>query len=1281
MKKLILLLAIIVFAVQSFSQTTLVAYGSNWRYLDNGSNQGTGWRAVSFNDGSWRSGNAELGYGDGDETTVVRYGSFSFYKYITTYFRKTIAITNASLYSGFSLSLKRDDGAVIYINGTERFRSNMPSGTISYTTLASSDASDDGKTPQTVSIPAGVFVNGTNVIAVEIHQRSRSNSDISFDLQLTATAVSGDVTPPTVTTYSPADDATNVANNSNIVLTFNETIQKGAGNIIIKENGTIAQTIDVASAVVTVSGNTATIDPANFTNNAAVNIEMAAGVFKDISNNNFAGITNTTTWNFNIVNPDLTAPIVTNYSPADNSTGIGISSDLQLTFNETIQKGSGNILIKEGGVTTQTINVTSSTVTVSGNTATVNPSDFSLNASVNIEIAAGAFKDASNNNYAGITNATTWSFTTVNPDQTPPTVTAYSPADNSTNINISSNLQITFSETIQKGSGNILIKEGGVTTQTISVTSSTVTVSGSTVTINPSDFNYNASVNIEIAAGVFKDASNNNYAGITGTTTWNFTTTAQPPSGPQTLVAFGAEWKYLDNGTDQGTTWRSSSFSDASWASGNAQLGYGDGDETTVVGYGSNATIKYITTYFRKTISVTNPSSFASIAGSIKRDDGVAIYVNGTEVYRNNLAAGATYTTLATLSSDDGATAQTFSFSPSVFVNGNNVIAVEIHQNAANSSDISFDLQLIGTVPGAALLTRGPYLNMGSETAVTIRWRTDVATNSKVELGTSFGSYPIVVNNASSVTEHEIRVTGLTPDTKYYYRFGSSSSALQQGSDNFFTTAPSSSATRKIRIAAFGDCGRNDNSYQTGTLSSYRNYVGSNPAEVMLLLGDNAYEDGTDAEFQTRFFDVYSPNILKNHVLFPSPGNHDYADNASRQADHNIPYYSMFTNPAAAECGGVASGTEAYFSWNWGNVHFLSLDSYGKENAGTTRMYDTTGAQAVWVKNDLAANTRPWVIAYWHHPPFTKGGHNSDTNAELISIRQNFIRILERYGVDLIVCGHSHDYERSYLLKNYFGTEATFNLGTHAVSSSSAKYDGSSNSCPYLTVTGKINHGTVYVVSGSAGAAGGTQSGYPHDAMPWSFNDGGMFYIEVEGNRLDAKFIRRTGVIADQFTIMKEANKTTNLSINSGTPTVLTASWKGNYAWSTGATTQSITVSPTSNITYTVNDGSGCVSDVFNISIGTGQRMVNSGLPGTETQGTSLRVIPSFVKKGRLVNVQTINNGITEAALVDISGHVIKIYKFNTSFTVETSRLQRGTYFLRYTRRSITQTQKFVVLD
>ena len=152
------------------------------------------------------------------------------------------------------------------------------------------------------------LATGTNVIAVEIHQRSRSNADISFDLQLTANAGGGDLVPPVVTTYSPADNATNVATNANLVLTFNEAIQKGTGNILVKESGVVTQTIAVASASVTVSGNTVTIDPANFGTNAAVNIEIAAGAFKDLANNNYAGIANATTWNFGTVNPDLAPP-------------------------------------------------------------------------------------------------------------------------------------------------------------------------------------------------------------------------------------------------------------------------------------------------------------------------------------------------------------------------------------------------------------------------------------------------------------------------------------------------------------------------------------------------------------------------------------------------------------------------------------------------------------------------------------------------------------------------------------------------------------------------------------------------------------------------------------------------------------------------------------------------------------------------------------------------------------------------------------------------------------
>ena len=758
-----------------------------------------------------------------------------------------------------------------------------------------------------------------------------------------------------------------------------------------------------------------------------------------------------------------------------------------------------------------------------------------------------------------------------------------------------------------------------------------------------------------------------------------------------TIIASGSSWKYLDNGSNQGTTWRTTGFNDASWASGNAQLGYGDGDEATVVSYGPNSNSKYTTTYFRKTVSVADASGFSGYTLRVKRDDGIVVYINGVEIYRSNMPAGTiAYNTWASANaSDDGNTWFSTTLATGSLVTGNNVVAVEIHQNNKTSSDISFDLELTGVQSGGttAVLTRGPYLQMGNQTAVTLRWRTDVATDSKIEVGTVYGTYTLSATNATSTTEHEVRITGLLADTKYYYRFGSSTQVLQNATDNYFLTVPAATTTRKVRIAAFGDCGQNSLNHQSGTLTAYRNYLTNNnleAADAWLLLGDNAYNAGTETEYASNFFNPYGSSVLKNHKLYPVPGNHDYANNSSNQASHNVPYFSIFTLPANAECGGVASGNERYYSYDIGDVHFLALDSYGLENGGTTRLYDTSGAQVTWVKQDLAANTKKWIIAYWHHPPYTMGSHNSDSETELVNIRQNFIRILERLGVDVILCGHSHDYERSYLLNGYYGNESSFSAGTHTKSTSSAKYDGSANSCPYIPVGG-ANHGTVYVLSGSSGASGGTQSGYPHNAMPWSVNDGGMTYIEVQENRLDQKFIRIDGTVWDKFTIMKNVNKTTNLSIASGTPTTLTASWPGGtYSWSTGATTRSITVSPTANTTYTVTDGVNCVSDAFNVTlIDSGRLATTQSVGTTNPDAAELKwgIIPTMVQKGQSIRVNIGINTPVEILEVDINVRLIEKKKIAATGFVETNKLAAGTYFIKLNTQQKAAAQKFVVMD
>ena len=163
----------------------LVNQGSVWRYRDDGTNQGVAWRQSNFNDSQWPSGAAEFGYGERDEVTTNQFGPNPAAKFITTYYRTAFVYTNIASFKRVMVGLLRDDGAVVYLNGAEVFRSNMPGGTIGYTTLASSavDGANETTFFQTTINPTNI-VRGTNIVAVEIHQQRADSSDISFDLDL-----------------------------------------------------------------------------------------------------------------------------------------------------------------------------------------------------------------------------------------------------------------------------------------------------------------------------------------------------------------------------------------------------------------------------------------------------------------------------------------------------------------------------------------------------------------------------------------------------------------------------------------------------------------------------------------------------------------------------------------------------------------------------------------------------------------------------------------------------------------------------------------------------------------------------------------------------------------------------------------------------------------------------------------------------------------------------------------------------------------------------------------
>lgn len=738
------------------------------------------------------------------------------------------------------------------------------------------------------------------------------------------------------------------------------------------------------------------------------------------------------------------------------------------------------------------------------------------------------------------------------------------------------------------------------------------------------------------------------------------------------LIPYGSDWKYLDNGTNQGTAWFSPSFSDATWKTGKAELGYGDGDETTIIKYGASSTNKYITTYFRKTINIPDTSVFTGYKIMIKKDDGAVIYINGIEVSRKNMPTGViNYSSLAIEDTpDDGNIAEPRTLTIKQLKKGINVIAVEIHQSSASSSDISFDMELTG-IYGTPKLSRGPYLNMGTTTGMIIRWRTTVPTQSKVTYGTSLSALTSSVTDSTLKTEHIIQLKGLSSAKKYYYTVGNLSTKMQGDSSNYFKTSPSTSSTPKVRILAMGDMGTGQTT-QKNVRDAYLNYLGKNTTDIWMLLGDNAYSAGLDAEFQTNFFNVYQQTLTKNHVLWPTTGNHDYANSPARQKDHAIAYFDMFSLPKNAEAGGVASGSEAYYSYNYANIHFVALDSYGWET-GDSRLYDTTGPQVIWLKKDLAANKQQWRVVYFHHPPYTMGSHNSDTETELVKIRENIVRILERYKVDLVLNGHSHSYERSFLINGHYGLENTFGTA-NTLSNSSGKYDGSLNSCPYIKNTTDIKNGIVYAVVGSSGKVTGASSGYPHKAMYYSdITNGGALVIEIEKNRLDAKWICADGIIRDNFSMMKNVNKTNSITITSGGAAKLTASWVGNYYWSTGERSQAITVTPISSKQYSVTDGSSCLKDIFNVSVSTNPALQN-------TYGKDFIIYPTILNRSTPVTLNVTNSQVQKIILYNNSGQVIKTFYKPASVTIETSDLTGGVYHLiSFDKKGETYKSHFIV--
>lgn len=426
---------------------------------------------------------------------------------------------------------------------------------------------------------------------------------------------------------------------------------------------------------------------------------------------------------------------------------------------------------------------------------------------------------------------------------------------------------------------------------------------------------------------------------------------------------------------------------------------------------------------------------------------------------------------------------------------------------------------------------RGPYLALATPTSMTVVWRTGGAIQPVVRLGAAPDKLTRTINGAAikvrtvgageeplsvapkGAHQFEATISGLTPATRYYYAVYDGEKLIAGGDVTyFFITHPPVASKNPFRFWVVGDSGTGGTA-QANVHTAMRNLIEKQkrPLDFYLHVGDMAYGSGKDDEFHNKFFKPYDVT-LRRMVCWPSMGNHEGSTSNGKTGIG--PYYDAYVTPTRAEAGGLASGTEAYYSFDYANAHFICLNSFDLDRA-------PTAAMAQWLKADLEATRADWIIAFWHHPPYTAGTHHSNAEVELIEMRQHIMPILEAAGVDLVLTGHSHVYERSMLMDGAYGTPTVAENFILDDGDGDPNGDGTYRKSAGLNP----NEGTVQVVAGH----GGTGVGRHQDTMPVMkrvFVEHGSVIVDVAGDTLTAIMLNFEGRQRDLFSIVKRGKVT-----------------------------------------------------------------------------------------------------------------------------------------------------------
>ena len=432
---------------------------------------------------------------------------------------------------------------------------------------------------------------------------------------------------------------------------------------------------------------------------------------------------------------------------------------------------------------------------------------------------------------------------------------------------------------------------------------------------------------------------------------------------------------------------------------------------------------------------------------------------------------------------------------------------------------------LLIAVSASAAITRGPYLQLGTESSMVIVWRCDSVATPVVKYGTAVDALTetcpvenITIRTTTSeqplhtapdgTVQYEATLSGLRPNITYYYSVSDGQTPLMTASKEFrFTTHPTIGTEKNTRIWVVGDSGTGGDG-QKQVFKAQVEYTKQAKREIDLYvhLGDMAYGRGTDGEFQYNFFDIYE-TMLRNTVCWPTMGNHEGL--TSKGLRGIGPYFDAYVLPTQGEAGGLASSKEAYYSFDYGDIHFVCLDSFRHPRG-------TNAPMALWLKEDLKATKAKWLIAFWHHPPYSNGSHDSNKDKRMTDMREDFMPILEAAGVDLVLTGHSHVYERSMLIAGAYHTP-THN---HGVVLDDGDGNPQGHGAYHKSEGLTPRNGTVAIVAGHGAKLGGTRGILP--IMRAVMLKLGSVVLDVKGNTLSGFMLDKDGNQVDPFQIVKE---------------------------------------------------------------------------------------------------------------------------------------------------------------